>query len=68
MSHSKKGSLGQMISTVCFVGVGLRLLAEMMLTENSFGLDFVLLSCAVLSFCGALRFQIAWLAKTFRPA
>jgi len=66
MKNSRKGSVGQMISTLCFLGVGLWLIAEAVMTENDPFRVFILISCAILSLSGALRFQIAPLAGWFR--
>ncbi|WP_212699123.1 hypothetical protein [Thalassovita aquimarina] len=67
MSDKRNGSVGQMISTLCFLGVGLWLIAEAAMTEGNPLRVFVLLCCAILSLLGALRFQIAMMAHWFRP-
>lgn len=67
MSNKHSGSVGQMISTLCFLGVGLWLIAEAASTENDPFRVFVLGACAILSLSGALRFQIAMVASWFRP-
>ncbi|CUH68477.1 hypothetical protein TG4357_03613 [Thalassovita gelatinovora] len=66
MRNSRKGSVGQMISTLCFLGVGLRLIAEAVMTVGDPLRVFILISCAILSLSGALRFQIATMAGWFR--
>ncbi len=68
MRDTRTGSVGQMISTLCFLGVGLWLIAEAAMTEGDPLRVFVLLCCAILSLSGALRFQIATVAGWFRPA
>lgn len=67
MRNKRTGSVGQMISTLCFLGVGLWLIAEAAMTENDPARVLVLGSCAILSLMGALRFQIATVASWFRP-
>jgi hypothetical protein len=63
MLNREKGSYGQMISTMCFAGVGLFLLGEAAITEGQpLKLAFMAF-CAELSLAGALRFQIAKLAE-----
>lgn len=62
MQRREKGAYGQMISTLCFAGVGLFLLGEVMLTEGDPLRSLVMSFCALLSLAGALRFQIAKLA------
>lgn len=65
MRTSRSGSIGKMISTLCFAFVGLRLMAAATVTEGDPGLVLILSVCALLSLAGALRFQIAWLATLF---
>ena len=67
MRHRKRGSMGQMISTLCFVGVGLYLIGDVAMTTGDPLRATVLSICALLSLAGALRFQIAWLAARFHP-
>lgn len=62
----EKGSYGQMISTLCFAGVGLFLIAEVALSESDPARVAAMSFCAVLSLAGALRFQIAAVARWFR--
>lgn len=66
MRHRKRGSLGQMISTLCFLGVGMYLIGDVAMTQDDPLRSTVLSLCAVLSLAGALRFQIAWVAARFQ--
>lgn len=66
MTKREKGSYGQMISTLCFVGVGLFLVGEAAATQGDPLRFAVMAFCAFLSLAGALRFQIAWAARWFR--
>lgn len=63
MQKRDRGAYGQMISTLCFTGVGLFLLSEVAVTENDPLRSVTMGGCAILSLAGALRFQIARLAE-----
>ncbi|CUH85533.1 hypothetical protein [Thalassovita mediterranea] len=63
MLNRERGSYGQMISTLCFAGVGLFLLSEVAVREGEPLKVAFMGFCAVLSLAGAVRFQIARVAS-----